>query len=254
MVLAEACGYPDGYFCCLSDNSDEDVEIERNDIRDIVRTVCTLNLNSSEPHGNKSPSSLILERTVSACNVSVQDAAVSGHLPRETAVHVLSALAKPLNCLGKSYSQQPSMSACGTLTKSMLTLAEICDQLNASFDSHSLSEIFPLSRLVLMGIASLSPMLSLMAELMKAKSSSKTENELFSTLKRILKSALRHSLLSISTIPELTAESTLKSTRYDIKGAMRGSGTYIVVDCVSLNQSADYVMIRFNLDRWRRSW
>lgn len=233
LVLAEACGYPDGYFCCLSENSDEDVEIERNDIRDVVRTVCNLNSNSSEPNGNKSPSSFILEHTVSACNASVRDALASGHLPRETVVHVLSAIAKPLNCLGKSYSQQPSSFTAGILTISMFTLAEVCDQLNASFDSRSLAEIFPLSRLVLMGISSLSPMFSSIAELMRTKSPSETENELFNALKRILKSAMRHSLLSIRTIPELMAESTLKSTRYDIKGAMRGSGAYIVVDWVS---------------------
>ena len=225
LVLADACGYPDGYFDCLYENSDEDIEIERNDIRDVVRTVCSLNTDSTGIHGNESPSILILERTVSACNTSVRDAASSGHLPRETAVHILSALAKPLNTLGKRYQQQPSNLRRGILTMSMLTLSEVCEHLNASFDSRPLPQIFPLSRLALMGLASLSPMLSSMAEMRKSNSAIETENELFNMLTRILKSALQHCLMSASAIPELPAESTLKSTRYDIKGAMRGSGT-----------------------------
>lgn len=108
---------------------------------------------------------------------------------------------------------------------SMLTLSEVCDQLNKSFDSRSLQQIFPLSRLALMGIASLSPMFSSIAELMKTNAASELEDDMFNSFKRVLNSALRHSLLSSSTIAELMAESTLKSMRYDIKGAMRGSGT-----------------------------
>lgn len=225
LFLANACGYPDGYFDCLSENSDEDTEIERNDIRDVVRTVCGLDFESLGVN-KESSSLLILERTIIACHSSVRDAASSGHLPRETAVHILSALAKPLNVLGKSYKQQPSPFRCRILTMTMITLSEVCDQLNASLDLRPLSQIFPLSRLALMGIASLSPMLSSIAELKRTNSATETENELFHTLNSALKSALQHTLLSTGAIPELMAESTLKSTRYDIKGAMRGAGTY----------------------------
>ena len=39
MKLAARCGYPVGYFDDLELESDEDLEIERNDVRDLLRTL-----------------------------------------------------------------------------------------------------------------------------------------------------------------------------------------------------------------------
>ncbi|KAL3761981.1 hypothetical protein ACHAW5_006487 [Stephanodiscus triporus] len=235
LSLAASCGYPLGYFDQLFDNNDEELEIERNDVRDVARSVCSLDRDCDiRIWDNASPSMLILERIVGACNTAIREAASVGHLPPETAVHILSALAKPLNKLGKVYRQQPSAFVCSIITMSMLALGSVCDQLNSSFDSRSISQMLPLSRLACMAVASLSPMLSSMAELIRVPSASDTDKEFPVTLICSIRCYLQHSILSTARIPELVAESTLKATRYDIKGAMRGSGGEDHVGCIAL--------------------
>lgn len=95
MALASSCSYPDGYFNNLGRSADEDLENERNDVRDIFRS--TTNLEHS-CHSSSTYSLQILERLVSACLHAVQMQGGS-ELPPESAVHCLSALAKPLNVL-----------------------------------------------------------------------------------------------------------------------------------------------------------
>ena len=170
---------------------------------------------------------LILERTVNACSTSVQDSLSKNHLPSETVVHILSALAKPLNKLGKKYTQQPSDFGCLIMGTALRSMGSVCDQLNSSFDSRSMSEILPLSRLVLMGMSSLAPMLSALVNVMNEQATttrSDKEKELFIVLKGTYLSSLQHAILSTSKIPELAAESSLQSTRYDIRGSMRSPG------------------------------
>ena len=235
LSLASSCGYPLWYFDRLSDDNDEEIEIERNDVRDVARSVCSLDCDRSiGTWGDTSPSMLILERIVGACNTAIRGAASAGHLPQETAVHILSALARPLNKLGKVYIQRPSAFVCSIITMSMQALASVCDQLNSSFDSVSISQVLPLSRLACMAVASLSPMLSSMAELIRVPPTSDAEKELLGTLVFSIRSYLQHSILSTARIPELVAASTLKETRYDIKGAMRGSGGEDHVGCIAL--------------------
>ena len=224
MALAASCGYPTGYFDCLSENNDEELEIERNDVRDVARSVCSLESGDLILPELQSPSILILDRLIGACNIAVRDSASSGNLPPETVVHILSALAKPLNKLGKQYKSQPLALGCLIMVSSMQTLGHVCNQLNSSFDSRSMSEILPLSRLALMGTASLTPMFSSLTEVMQRASTTESEQELFLTLKGTFLAALQHAILSTARIPELVAKSTLQSTRYDIKGAMRGPG------------------------------
>ena len=224
LALASSCGYPHGYFDCLSEDNDEELEIERNDVRDVARSVCSLD--SADIGANK-PSMLILERTVNACSTAVQDSLSKNHLPSETVVHILSALAKPLNKLGKKYTQQRSDYACVIMGTAMQSMGSVCDQLNSSFDSRSMSEVLPLSRLVLMGMSSLAPMLSALVNVMNEQATtthSEKEKELFIILKGTFLSSLQHAILSTSKIPELAAESSLQSTRYDIRGSMRSPG------------------------------
>ena len=104
------------------------------------------------------------------------------HLPPGTAVHILSALAKPLNKLGRTYIEQSSNPVCSLITISMQALANVCNQLNSSFSSRSISQILPLGRLVCMAIASLSPMLSSLAELIRIPPTSVTEKETLDTV------------------------------------------------------------------------
>jgi len=183
-----------------------------------------------------SPSILILQRIVNACDTAIQEAIASDHLPNETVVHILSALAKPLNKLGKMYKQQPSDIGSDILLMALQSIGNVEEQLNMSFDTRSISELLPLSRLVLMGAASLSPLLSHLVEAMSSSSpvAGDTEKNLFITLQRTILSSLQHAMLSTAKIPELIAESTLKSTRYDIRGAMRGPGGEDHVGCIAL--------------------
>lgn len=213
----------------MCEDGDEELEIERNDIRDVARSVCGLDP-SAAIGTQKSPSILILERIVAACNDAVRRADSAGALPPETVVHVLSSLAKPLNRLGKKYKEQRSSVGCAVLTASLLALGCACDQLNSSFEAASrpASEMLPPSRLACMCAASFAPLFSSLANVMGASAagagSSEAEKELLAITRRTLLSSLKQSLLSTARIPELVAESTLDSTRYDVKGAMRGPG------------------------------
>ena len=231
LSLASSCGYPSTYFDHLSDNNDDEIEIERNDIRDVARTVCSLDNGCIV---DTSPSILILERLIGACNGAICEAVSMDQLPPETAVHILSALAKPLNQLGRAYKEQKSNLGCSLITVSMQALANVCYQLNSSFSKRSISQILPLSRLACMAIASLSPMLSSLAELSRIPPTSVTEKEMLETFILSIRCFLQHVMLSTATIPELMAESTLKATRYDIIGAMRGSGGEDHVGCIAL--------------------
>ena len=104
---------------------------------------------------------------------------------------------------------------------SLQSLGNVCNQLNSSFDSHSIAQILPLSRLALMGAASLSPMFESLAS---RPVSNEAEMELFNAFKSTYLYSLQHAIMSTARIPELMAQSTLDITRYDIKGAMRGPG------------------------------
>jgi hypothetical protein len=85
-----------------------------------------------------------------------------------------------------------------------------------------------------MAVASLSPMLSSMAEYIRFPPKSDAEKEMQAAVMCSIRCYLQHSILSTAMIPELLAESTLQATRYDIRGAMRGSGGEDHVGCISL--------------------
>jgi hypothetical protein len=59
MKLAARCGYPVGYFHNLEMDSDEDLEIERNDVRDLLRGLVGVpalaHSSSDTKSGNQSP-------------------------------------------------------------------------------------------------------------------------------------------------------------------------------------------------------
>ena len=225
LALATSCGYPAGYFDDLSQDNDEILEIERNDVRDVIRSVSSLESGNFGSNEHKSPSILILERIMAACYNSIHVSDTYGPLPPETAVHTLSALAKPLNKMAKRYAEQSSATECTLMTMSLEALGSVCERVNSAFDFLPLSKILPVSRLALMGMASLSPLFSTLAEIsLRQYAIDDAGKQLMVAFEKTLRLSLQCSILSAANIPELIAESTLLSTRYDIKGAMRGPG------------------------------
>ncbi|KAL7473676.1 hypothetical protein ACHAXS_014175, partial [Conticribra weissflogii] len=225
--LAKSCGYPNGYFNILSENNDEELEIERNDIRDVARSI------SSFENGNfeHSPSIMILKSIIQACNISICD---SNNLPPETAVHVLSALAKPLNNLAAHFKQHPSSNVYMVLKQALQSLQTVCEHMNSVSDTLPIEQTLPVSRLALMGAASFAPMFSSLAEISTRQPGKNEKSELADMVEQTLRVALRCSIIYVAKIPELMAESTLDSTRYDIKGTMRGPGGEDHVGCIAL--------------------
>ncbi|KAL7493940.1 hypothetical protein ACHAWT_005337 [Skeletonema menzelii] len=232
LSLSASCAYPLNYFDNLFENNDEDLEIERNDVRDVCRSVCSLDSGNFGSDESKSPSLMILNRIVSACHSAIKgtDPAVS---PSEAVVHALSSLAKPLNKLGNKCLEVPDEEGCTILSRALDSFAFVFQILNSSIERLPHSQTLPLSRLVLIGFASLAPLLSSVAR-MALRSTTEAERNLIEFFEKSLCYGIQQAILSTAQIPELVAESTLESTRYDIKGAMRGPGGEDHVGCIAL--------------------
>jgi len=98
MGMASKCGYPSGYFENLAANSDEDLEIERNDVRDLLRAVTG---SGGESCTNLMPPSMtltLLRNLLQACEQSILTSRRSHKLFDETVLHAFSALGE-LSCL-----------------------------------------------------------------------------------------------------------------------------------------------------------
>jgi hypothetical protein len=239
MSLASVCGYPPHYFDDLSADSDEDIEIERNDVRDFLRTVTGSGEggSTSEPtslHGPLSMPSRVLSKLVHSCNDAVLMAHRQGQLFPETAVHAFSSLAKPLNVLAKHSSSkgERDVQSENTLDTAMAMLCQICESTIRAFENRvPLADILPLSRLVDIAIASLSPMIAARCHIaMAGGTSSSTRIPLASLLQVVLEA----SILSVEHLPELAAESSLDHSAHDIRGTMRGPGGEDHVGCLAI--------------------
>lgn len=95
--LAEGCAYPDGYFDELGSNSDEDLEIERNDVRDLLRTLTMSGEGGSTAMADyaSAPVNLpfqLLARLLAYCEASVTKASEHGRMVPEATAHMFSAL------------------------------------------------------------------------------------------------------------------------------------------------------------------
>ncbi|EJK58179.1 hypothetical protein THAOC_21717 [Thalassiosira oceanica] len=222
LALGEACQYPRSYFneLNLTVNNDDEIEVERNDVRDVARTVCSLD---SGVVNDASPSLLVLERIINACGDAIRRCIGDNALPHETAVHILSALAKPLNKLATLYKENPFHKGRIVMISALTSLGSINEKVSDSFESMSMSDTLPISRLACMATASYSPMMSALVEVIHG-TGGEGDTQLCSSLKRTIMVSLRQAILSSAVIPELVAESTLSSSRYDIRGAMRGPG------------------------------
>jgi hypothetical protein len=252
MALASTCGYPRGYFDCLDAASDEELEMERNDVRDLLRTVtCHLEVDNESFSATSSPvrhqqtrdgsfdvGLQILARVMSACHEAIVTS--SQHQPQnqvlsETTIHAFSALAKPLNQIGRILLERhhnPSEWHQQCLRKGLSILSDLSTIVVEAFHQPNIcvKEIFPLSRLVDIAIASLSPMLASLSSYAKFVS----DSELAGQISHVLSTAIHCCILSLEYIPELFAPSLLEYSMFDIRGAMRGPGGEDHVGCLAL--------------------
>jgi hypothetical protein len=214
MNLATKCQYPQGYFDDLRVNNDEDLEMERNDVRDVLRGLTSSCDGGQSSVGGK-VTYLVLLRLLETCSHPIQEAAIGGEsLFPESALHAFSALARPLHSMALNYSKSQLESLEKVLKQSLdvMTAAGRC--IIQGFSLPSQNDILPMSRLYGLATASFSPMLSTLSLIPKF------ENLVLGVLELCIQSAI----LSLVHLPELTAPSTLRSSRFDIRGAMRSPG------------------------------
>eukprot|EP00934_Nitzschia_sp_Nitz4_P002126 Nitzschia sp. Nitz4//scaffold34_size148208//140021//144097//NITZ4_002999-RA/size148208-processed-gene-0.27-mRNA-1//1//CDS//3329548852//2126//frame0 len=228
MNLAQRCSYPPGYFRDLSVNNDEDLESERNDVRDVLRTVA----GTTSSEGKSLPSvaahrvcSTVLHRLLVACAESIiSEAADARVLYPESAIHAFSALARPLIAASRLYVHNPNDAQAETLTLALKVITVSGERLTKAFGLISLNETLPMSRLYNLSVASLSTMLAALC----------TVDTFKAMVSNVMAVSIQAAMTSLYYVPELAAPSTLRSTRYDIRGAMRTPGGEDHAGCLSL--------------------
>ncbi|CAB9524907.1 hypothetical protein SEMRO_1602_G285260.1 [Seminavis robusta] len=230
MSLAIACGYSADYFQDFGAMSDEDLEIERNDVRDVIRTVAVSERGGSTAFADVTRPPLevtlkVLARLLHACFESIDASRKASQLFHETAVHCYSALAKSLNQLSKFYAKtgQPSVAPeiLGLALQIMTTSLQIVIE---GFTSSSLQDLFPVSRIANLAIAALSPMMSNLCTIPRFEED----------VKAALRLSLSVAAMSVAQIPELATSSELGNATYDIRGAARGPGGEDHVGCLAI--------------------
>eukprot|EP00980_Cylindrotheca_fusiformis_P016698 scaffold5024_cov136-Cylindrotheca_fusiformis.AAC.27 len=217
MKLAAQCRYPLGYFLDLRENNDEELEMERNDVRDVFRGISGSISTSDKSHdsaGDKMSLGLLL-RLLEACASPITKASTKENpVFPESALHAFSALARPLLSVAMKYSGSPSndLERILNLSLEVMSAAGRCVLLGFSMPQNN--ELLPLSRLYSLATASLSPMLSVLS------SAPSYETAILNVLDLCIEAAV----VSLIQLPELPAPSTLRSSRFDIRGAMRSPG------------------------------
>jgi len=238
--LAISYRYPQGYFEDPTLDSDTRLEIERNNVRDVIRSLGCLSENF-----------LFHLLTVLESTPDLPVISSSSHGPLdlvpEYVIHAFSSLAKPLNRL-VAERNIIEKSQFTVLEKALYLVGKYCNQLILIFLSGSYEscreEAFSISRLLCMAIASFSPFLSDICTSYKHE-----DRQLFH---ETLALSVFFSLLCLVHIPELATESRLGEVPYDIRGAMRGPGGEDHVACLVLmrltKESNELACTIFNLD------
>jgi hypothetical protein len=186
---------------------------------------------SSPGHGcpiNSMVTEQILHKMLSACAESIQSQAV----PPETAVHALSALAKPLNSLARSLAatrtsvsngsgtpETTSQSVLETLALALKCVLWTAESIVQAFQQQQhptmpIRVLLPLSRTLNMAVASFAPMFSALCSV----------DELREAVSQVLTVSVQVAILSLRHIPELAGQSIKEKSLYDIRGTMRGPG------------------------------
>jgi hypothetical protein len=217
MSLATQCRYPPAYFNDLRENNDEELELERNDVRDVFRGVVGNTCSADKSHnsaGEKMTSRLLLQ-LLEACALPIIEASTGeNRVFPESALHAFSALARPLYSAALIYIRSPANDSDRVLNLSLDIMSAAGRCMIRGFSMPSNTDLLPLSRLYSLTSASLSPMLSALS------STPSYENAVLNVLDICIQAAV----LSLIHLPELTAPSTLRSSRFDIRGAMRSPG------------------------------
>jgi hypothetical protein len=230
MGLAIACCYPPDYFDSFGSVSDEALEIERNDVRDLVRTVSGSTSDGKSLERPPGISVKVLTKLVSACHESVTLSHQSQQLCPESAVHAFSSLAKPLNQSLVWLRSDTSVFAVELSVMALQTLFVICCNLIAAFkESPPLHVILPVCRTAAIAIASLSPFLGGFCMVGDVN-----EDPRPALVRQIVEAAVQVATFSIECIPELLCESSLGRHRYDVRGTMRGPSGEDHVGCLAL--------------------
>ena len=229
MSLASSCGYPHGYFDHFAAPADEDLEIYRNDVRDMLRSVngseqggSTANVETSQPPLRLSQ--MILHKVLHAISASIVESRTAHRLPEETAIHAFSALAKPLNHQAQFLDHVGGQN----LQIAMDCILNTAETVLYAFEHITNKRmILPVARTTSIAIASLSPMLSKIVVAVGGSNADETKR-----VRNVLQSAIRLALLSTESFSELP--DTLETNDFDTRGAMRGPGGEDHVACVAL--------------------
>lgn len=235
MSLASTCGYPTDYFDDLGAESDDELEVYRNDIRDLLRAVAGTGDSSSTSNVDSSTepvalTSAVLSKLLRVCFDAASSAHHRNELAPETAIHALSALAKPLNHLAKHYAK----SGTGEQAKEVLlvalnTLAVVHEMIDNAFrNSSQSSQLLPLTRISNIATSSLAPMLAALC------SCPGGDGSLLDEIHRVVGMSVRTATFSIIKFPELPAQSVYDPTQSNARGALRSPGGEDHVGCLSL--------------------
>jgi len=231
MSLAASCAYPKGYFDHFSALSDENLEIYRNDVRDMLRSVTgsdeggsTANVEASRPPLPLSQK--VLQKVLQSIFESISHSQSTNCLPEETALHALSALAKPLNHQALEWDHLGGHN----LETALKCLSFAHESVLSSFDHSTDARTFlPVIRTLNIAIASLSPMLSKVGVVLLESSDEKKLQ-----ISQLLRSAISLTLTSIEQLPELPSTPHDRDHHLEARGAMRGPGGEDHVACVAL--------------------
>ena len=216
MSLSLGCAYPVDYFTefSMAQTNDDELESERNDVRDILRTVSAATSNTQQANDL---ALAVLRRLVHRCSDSLLSSSCSkGAAPcsvlDETSMHTFSALARPLTALSTANHHDPSK--CEDVLKVSLTILQVVGkQLTEAIPQVTIVESLPLARLYNLAVSSFAPMLANLI-------GTRLQNDVVTAVGAGVETAVA----SLTYIPELVARSSLRSSRHDIRGAMRTPG------------------------------
>jgi hypothetical protein len=234
--LASLCGYPNDYWVDPGQASDVDLELERTQVREIIRAVASVDESQIK---NKSGSMRLPDWTIHVlglllthCNEAFTQAKVQGQLPPETAIHLFSSLAKPVCNLTLYWSVSEEMSRDHARVIELYLEAQstvtrlVVDALNRG--SYS-AQLMASCRTALIGSASSCPAMAYLLH------PSNGQSNLVQAVENLLLMSINLAALSIIHIPELLAHSDQRN-EYSIRGSMRPPGGEDHVGVVMLSR------------------
>jgi hypothetical protein len=220
LQLARQCAYPSNYFINMTEESDEELEIERNDVRDVFRSICNIENTGGKPI---IISLLILEKVLNLCHERLDDTAIEN---AEPIIHILSSLAKPVNWIAINLLPSDNALAQTSLTLTIHCLHKVFVGLLGIFSSSlSTPTVFPSIRLASLAIASFSPSFHGIGMFL----SKEVENDEYRLFYEMLGLSVSFAIVSLQRVPELFGDnSQALISHLNIKGAMRAPGMNII--------------------------